>query len=119
AALLERGGELQVLELQPDVGPGDARQRLAAQAGRVHDRALDAVGRPAAVLQGDRQIGHGGVHAGSRRSVPSAGRDQGPTMGRNHGSPWYSAWSGKSRPSSGLIGSLRPPAIFLAVWVPR
>ena len=47
AALLERGGELQVLELDPDVGLGDARQRLAAQAGRAHDRAGDAPRRRA------------------------------------------------------------------------
>ena len=47
AALLERGGELQVLELEPDLGPGDARQRLAAQAGRVHDDSRRCVRRPA------------------------------------------------------------------------
>ena len=84
AALLERGGELQVLELEPDIGLGDARQRLAAQAGRVHHRAGDARGGALDVLQRDGQGGH---QAASRRSIQSRVRYQAPIIGRNHGSP--------------------------------
>ena len=58
AALLERGGELKVLELDPDIGLGDARQRLAAQAGRVDNGAGDARGGALDIVQGDGEIGH-------------------------------------------------------------
>ena len=57
AALLERGGELQVLEFQPDFGAGELRQRAAVQAGRALDRACDALCRRANVVQGDRVRG--------------------------------------------------------------
>ena len=83
-ALLERGRELQVLELHPDIGLGDARERLAAQAGRVHHRIADARGGVLDVLQRDRKCRH---HAASRRSIQSRVRYQAPIMGRNHGSP--------------------------------
>ena len=60
AALLEGGGELQVLELYPDVGLGDARQRLAAQAGRMDDGALDARRGGANIGQGNgKSFSHG------------------------------------------------------------
>jgi hypothetical protein len=84
AALLERGGELQVLELDPDVGLGDARQRLAPEARRVHHGAADARGGELDVFQRDGQGGH---HAASRRSIQSRVRYQAPIMGKNHGSP--------------------------------
>jgi hypothetical protein len=58
AAFLERGGELQVLELQPDIGLGDARQGLAAQAGRVHHRVADARGGELDVFERDGKVGH-------------------------------------------------------------
>ena len=59
AAFLERGGELQVLELHPDIGLGDARQRLAAQARRMDDRAGNAGGSCADVGERDgKSLGH-------------------------------------------------------------
>ena len=42
AALLERAGELQVLELEPDLGTGEVRQRAAVKDRRSLDRARDA-----------------------------------------------------------------------------
>jgi hypothetical protein len=44
AALLERGGELQVLELEPQLAAGERRQGAAAQARRALHRAGDARG---------------------------------------------------------------------------
>ena len=58
AALLERAGELEVLELQPHVGAGDGRERLGrARSGVSRDRAPDRVGRRLHVGEG-----HGQVH---------------------------------------------------------
>jgi hypothetical protein len=45
AALLERGGELQVLELEEQPGAGQARQGAALDAGGVLDRAGDLLRR--------------------------------------------------------------------------
>ena len=56
AALLERGGELQVLELDPQLGAGQARQRLAAQARRAADSRGDA-------RLGGLDVGEGDAHA--------------------------------------------------------
>src|SRR3569832_2714889 len=44
AALLERGGVVQVLELDPDLGPGQLRQLARAAARRAVDVPLDALG---------------------------------------------------------------------------
>ena len=69
SALLEGGGELEILELHPNAGPRDARQRLAVEAGRAHDGARDARGRGAHVGERDGEgVGDGGVHANLRSS---------------------------------------------------
>ena len=51
AALLEGGGELQVLELEEDLGAGEARQRAAVDQRRVLDRALQAARGGADIFQ--------------------------------------------------------------------
>jgi len=53
AALLERSGELQVLELEVELAAGDARQRLARQERGALNRAFDARRRGADGLQRD------------------------------------------------------------------
>ena len=54
AALLICGGELQVLELQPNFGADDVRQRSADEHRRSDDRALDTLGGGANVFDGWR-----------------------------------------------------------------
>jgi hypothetical protein len=49
-ALLERGGELQVLELEEDLGAGELRERAALDEGRMRDCAVDALRRGADVV---------------------------------------------------------------------
>ena len=65
AAFLVGRGELQILELQPDVGAGDVGQGAAAQRRRGDDRARDARGGGLDVGEGrkgggGRYVGHGG-----------------------------------------------------------
>lgn len=67
AALLIGGGELQVLELEPHLRPGDLRQRARIAAGR----ALDMAGQP---LGGGPDGVEGQGHAGKNRSGKSAGK---------------------------------------------
>src|SRR5688500_3468528 len=52
--LLERGGELQVLELQENLRPDEPRKRAAVETGRLLDRAGDALRRGADVVEGHR-----------------------------------------------------------------
>jgi hypothetical protein len=54
AALLERRGELQVLQLEENLRPGEPRQRAAVDARRALDRAGDALRGGANVGDGDR-----------------------------------------------------------------
>ncbi len=56
-ALLVGGGELQVLELQPDLRAGQVRQRPAVEARRADHRAADRVARGEDVGVADRQGG--------------------------------------------------------------
>jgi hypothetical protein len=53
AALLERGGELQVLELEEDARAGEPRQGAALDARRLLDGAGDALRRGANIVEGD------------------------------------------------------------------
>src|SRR5690606_6311536 len=55
-ALLERGGELEYLELQMDAAPGDLGQRLRDGRRGPLNAAGDAGGRGFDVRQGDRQV---------------------------------------------------------------
>ena len=57
APVLERRRVLQVLELQPQVGAGDDRQRLRPQGGRADHVAADGGRRPQDVAVPDRQFG--------------------------------------------------------------
>jgi hypothetical protein len=54
AAFLVGGGELQILELEPDFGADELRQRAANQHRRADDGSLDALGRGADVVDGWR-----------------------------------------------------------------
>ena len=56
AALLERGRELVVLELEVDLRARDLGERPRVQAGRVHHLALDDPGRGADVVDRDRHV---------------------------------------------------------------
>jgi len=53
-ALLERGGELQVLELEEHLRADEARKCAAVHTGRLLDRSRDALRRGADVVDGDR-----------------------------------------------------------------
>ncbi|MGX1387765.1 hypothetical protein AB7M66_008896 [Bradyrhizobium japonicum] len=53
--LLERGGELEVFEFQPDVAAADVAQRAAVATRRLDDGAADGVGGGMNVAQSDRQ----------------------------------------------------------------
>ncbi len=64
AAFLVGGGELEVLELQPDLGPGHLRQRPAVQARRPHDGPGNRVARGKDVGMGDRKGGGRGAGCG-------------------------------------------------------
>ena len=64
AALLERTGELEVLELQPDLGAGDGGQRVRAGGGGLADRAPDRR-RP---RPGRRRASRAGLIGASSRS---------------------------------------------------
>ena len=63
AALLEARGELQVLELEPDLGTGDGRKRARMQAGRVLDLAREP-GRRRAHVRGAYAAGRAVCLAG-------------------------------------------------------
>ncbi len=69
AALLERGGELQVLELQEDLGADDFRQGARFDAGRVEHLALQARRGALDVLDSDH-----GVHCGLESQHPGISR---------------------------------------------
>ena len=72
AALLERGGVLQVLELQPELGAGDLRERARRQAGRRDDLARQPRPRPPATSSsGDGHGNSGRWPRPSRSSSPS------------------------------------------------
>src|SRR5262245_7333230 len=60
ASLLERGSELEVLELQPDIDARHARQRAAVVERGACDRSGDARGRGADVLE--RDFSHSGFY---------------------------------------------------------
>ncbi len=45
AAFLERTGDLEIVELQHDLGAGGARDRITRQRGRVQHTASDPLGR--------------------------------------------------------------------------
>src|SRR5690606_15580724 len=70
-ALLERGGELQVLELQEELAAGDRRQRARMQERGVGDLAADALARGEHVARHDRVRAHvqRPVNFGGRRST--------------------------------------------------
>ena len=59
AALLIGGGELVVLELEPDVGPGNFRQCLRTQHRRAHHRAFDPCRGSADIVEGEEVGGLG------------------------------------------------------------
>ncbi len=69
--LLVGGGELLVLELEPDLGPGNRGQRLRMQRRRTHDGARDAPGGGAHIVDGQfgfHYLGfaHGCAYRGKR-----------------------------------------------------
>jgi hypothetical protein len=74
AAVLERAGELQVLELDPELGAGDLGERVGAEERGRHDSALDRLGRCLHVFDGHAHHAYscGSPAAGTRVSVPSA-----------------------------------------------
>ena len=58
-ALLEGGGELAVLEFQPDFAAGDAREGQGAAGGGADKRAAHGAGGGLHIVEGDGQGGHG------------------------------------------------------------
>ena len=70
AALLVGGGELQVLELHPDLGAGDLRQRARMAARRALDMTLQPVPGREDVVEGE---GHGEEPAGVRKGAQPNG----------------------------------------------
>ena len=81
AALLVGGGELLVLELEPDLGAGDLRQRDRMQRRRAHHRAGDPLGRGAHV--GDVEIRLQGSRPAHRRRAVTENSGQWKCLGRN------------------------------------
>jgi len=70
AALLVGGGELQVLELDPDLGAGDLRQGPRMVAGRAFDLPLDPFG--GGFDLGERE-GHGGSELRAAKAAFGSG----------------------------------------------
>src|SRR5690606_17693563 len=95
--LLERGDELQVLELHDDVDAEHLRQGAGPGAGGALHGAGDALGGGAHVVEGDRGSGQVVAH---RRRFPQARRRRSPpapTAGAAPG-PWRGCHDGRVPP---------------------
>ena len=72
AAILERGGELQVLELDENLGARDLRDRARVVAWRPHDLAFQQLGGLANIFQSDGHFvlpGGRGANVTDRRGL--------------------------------------------------
>ena len=98
AALLVGGGELQILELQPDLGADDFGQGPADQHRRPDDRALDALGGGADVVD-RRGLQH-------RHARPSASLRRRTMLCGGHAKDRHSRSPRRSSPRRALADTL-------------